>query len=60
MIGAGGLRARQKRNRAVEQWLWQDVALAYDAIKADPSRERSLADVRASLDAEHEQASQTR
>ena len=55
-----GLRALQERDRAVEQWLRQDVAIAHDAIKADPSRGRSLADVRASLAAEHEQASQAR
>ena len=55
-----GLRALQERDRAVEQWLRQDVALAYDAIKADPSRGRSLADIRGSLAAEHEQASQAR
>ncbi|MEO6215614.1 MAG: type II toxin-antitoxin system ParD family antitoxin [Sphingomonas sp.] len=55
-----GLRALQERDRAVEQWLRQDVASAYDAIKADPSRGRSLAEIRASLAAAHEQASQTR
>jgi putative addiction module CopG family antidote len=54
-----GLRALQERDRAVEQWLRQDVATAYDAMMADPSRGRSLADVRASLAAEHEQASKT-
>ena len=55
-----GLRALQERERAVEQWLRQDVASAYDAIQADPARGRSSADIRASLAAEHEQASQTR
>ena len=50
----------KQRKVAVEQWLRQDVAIAYDAMKADPSRGRSLADVRASLAAAHEQASQTR
>jgi len=54
-----GLRALQERDRAVEQWLRQDVAIAYDAIKADPSRGRSLADIRASLAGEHERATQT-
>jgi antitoxin ParD1/3/4 len=33
-----GLRALQERDAAVERWLREDVAPAYDAIKADPSR----------------------
>lgn len=51
-----GLRALQARDRAVENWLRQEVVPAYDAMKADPSRGRSAADVRASLAAEHERA----
>ncbi len=51
-----GLRALQARDRAVENWLRQEVVPPYDAMKADPSRGRSVADVRASLAAEHEQA----
>jgi len=50
-----GLRALQARDRAVDNWLRQEV-VPYDALKADPSRGRSVADVRASLAAEHEQA----
>ena len=33
-----GLRAMMARDRAVEHWLVQEVGLAYDALKADPSR----------------------
>lgn len=49
-----GLRALQARDRALETWLRQDVAAAYDAIKADPARARSSQDVRNALAAEHE------
>ena len=51
-----GLRALQERDRAIEHWLRQEVATAYDAIEADRSRRRSPADVRAALAAEHERA----
>ena len=51
-----GLRALQARDRALETWLRQDVAAAYDAIKADPARARSGQDVRNALAAEHERA----
>ena len=51
-----GLRALQARDKAVENWLQQEVAPAYDAMKANPSRGRSIADVRASLAAEHDRA----
>jgi antitoxin ParD1/3/4 len=51
-----GLRALLARDRAVENWLRQEVLPAYDRMKADPSRGRSAAEVRASLAAEHEQA----
>ena len=33
-----GLRALQERDEAVERWLREDVAKAYDKMKADPSR----------------------
>ena len=33
-----GLRALQLHERALESWLRDQVAPAYDAIKADPSR----------------------
>ena len=55
-----GLRALLARDKAVENWLRQEVAPAYDAMKADPSRGRSVADVRASLAAEHKRATKAR
>jgi antitoxin ParD1/3/4 len=33
-----GLRALQERDEAVERWLREEVAPAYDAMKADPKR----------------------
>jgi hypothetical protein len=39
-------------DKALESWLRQEVAPATDAMKADPSRGRSIADVCASLSAE--------
>ncbi|MGA7831708.1 MAG: type II toxin-antitoxin system ParD family antitoxin [Terracidiphilus sp.] len=44
-----GLRALEMHNRALEAWLKEDVAAAYDGVKADPSRARSVTQVRASL-----------
>ena len=54
-----GLRALQARDRAVEHWLRQDVVAAYDALKADPSRARSIADVRETLATEHDRAAKS-
>lgn len=51
-----GLRALQARDRAIEDWLKRDVVEIYDAMKADPGRARSPADVRAQLAAEHKRA----
>jgi putative addiction module CopG family antidote len=48
-----GLRALQARDRAVEQWLRSDVVGAYEALKADPSRGRSLDEAREALLARH-------
>jgi antitoxin ParD1/3/4 len=48
-----GLRALMARDRAVESWLQGEVAPAYDALQANPSRGRSADDVRAALAAEH-------
>jgi antitoxin ParD1/3/4 len=46
-----GLRALKERDEAVERWLRDEVAPAYDAMKADPSRaigaEAAFAGVRA-------------
>jgi len=51
-----GLRALQARDRAVEQWLRNEVVPAYDAYKADPSRGIPLDEVRAGLAERHERA----
>ncbi len=51
-----GLRVLLARDRAVEVWLRETVAPAYDALKADPSRAVSAKHVRAALGAEHKKA----
>lgn len=48
-----GLRALIARDRAVENWLHDQVGPAYDALKADPSRAVTAEQVRARLAAEH-------
>lgn len=48
-----GLRALQAHELATDAWLRQEVLPAYDAIMADPSRGRSVAAVRATLDRAH-------
>jgi putative addiction module CopG family antidote len=52
-----GLRALLARDRAVENWLRDQVAPAYDALKADPTRAVSADHVRAALAEEHRRAS---
>lgn len=51
-----GLRALMARDRAVDNWLIQEVGPAYDALKADPARAVSAAQLRATLAAEHKKA----
>jgi antitoxin ParD1/3/4 len=51
-----GLRALEMRDRALEAWLREDVAAAYDAMKADPSRAVPAEKVRASLAAARKSA----
>ena len=51
-----GLRALLARDRAVESWLRDQVGPAYDALKADPSRALSVAQVRALLATERAKA----
>lgn len=51
-----GLRTLLARDRAVEGWLRETVAPAYDALKADPSRGVSTAHVRSALSAAHKKA----
>ncbi len=48
-----GLRALIARDRAVDNWLVQEVAPAYDALKADPGRAVSVEQVRERLAAQH-------
>ena len=48
-----GLRALMARDQAVESWLHSQVASAYDALKADPSRALTPDQVRARIAAEH-------
>ena len=52
-----GLRALLARDQVVEDWLRNDVAATYDALKADPSKAVNVARVRARLAAEHKKAS---
>lgn len=52
-----GLRALMARDRAMENWLQNQVAPAYDALKADPSRAISIAEVRTKLARVHKAAS---
>jgi antitoxin ParD1/3/4 len=52
-----GLRVLIARDRVVERWLRDKVGPAYDALKADPSRAVTPAQVRARLAAEHKRAS---
>lgn len=51
-----GLRALLARDRAVDNWLRDEVGPAYDALKADPSRAVPVKRVRAALAAEHAKA----
>lgn len=53
-----GLRALVARDRAVENWLQNQAAGAYDAFKADPSRAVSIDRVKARLKAEHQASTQ--
>jgi antitoxin ParD1/3/4 len=46
-----GLRALQTREKALDAWLRSEVAAAYDALKADPSRAISIERVRRSITA---------
>ncbi len=51
-----GLRALMARDRAMEHWLQGEVAAAYDASKADPTRAISIDQVRTRLAAAHAKA----
>lgn len=49
-----GLRTLWARERAVERWLHGEIAPAYDALKADPTRAVSADQVRVRLAAERD------
>ena len=49
-----GLRALLNRDRAIENWLQNQVVETYDALKADPSRAVTIDQVRARLASEHD------
>lgn len=51
-----GLRILMARDRAMENWLQEQVGAAYDALKADPTRVVTVNGVRARLAAEHKTA----
>ncbi|MCW6532517.1 type II toxin-antitoxin system ParD family antitoxin [Sphingomonas lycopersici] len=51
-----GLRALQARDRAVDNWLRNEVLPSYDAYRADPERGLSLDEVKAGLAARHKRA----
>ena len=51
-----GLRTLLARDRAMEDWLREKVAPAYDALNADPSRAVSVDQVRTRLSTEHKKA----
>jgi len=48
-----GLRALQERDAAIERWLREEVAPAYDAMQADPGRGRDADSVFADIRARH-------
>lgn len=51
-----GLRALMEREKATEDWLRNEVVQAYDAMKKEPVRGRSLDEVRATLSIEYGRA----
>ena len=51
-----GLRVLMARDRAMDNWLWQAVGPAYDALKANPARAVTVDQVRAMLAVEHKKA----
>jgi antitoxin ParD1/3/4 len=48
-----GLRALLARDKAIENWLQNQVGPAYDALKADPSSAVTMDSLRARLAGEH-------
>ncbi|AEQ50281.1 type II toxin-antitoxin system ParD family antitoxin [Pelagibacterium halotolerans] len=52
-----GLRALAERDRAVEAWLRNEVAPAYDAMLADPERAQPIEALRTRLQEHHRRTS---
>ena len=48
-----GLRALLNRDRAIERWLQNEVGVAYDALKSNPSRAVTADQVRQRLASEN-------
>jgi antitoxin ParD1/3/4 len=55
-----GLRALAARDKAMERWLKKEAGPALDAVRADPTRGRTLPQVRATLAALHKRTKKTR
>ena len=54
-----GLRALQAREKAVDAWLRNEIAPIYDALQSEPARAKSISELKATLAAEHENATKT-
>ena len=54
-----GLRALMARDRAVDNWLMQEVGPAYDALKANPGRAVTVDQLQEALADEHKKAKAT-
>ncbi len=54
-----GMRALMARDRAVDNWLMQEVGPAYDAMKSEPARAVTVDQLRTSLATEHKKAKTT-
>ena len=52
-----GLRALLNRDRAIESWLQNEVGVAYDALKSNPSRAVTVDQVRERLASENTKVS---
>ena len=48
-----GLQALRERDSTVERWLWEEVVPVYDAMRSDPGRAVSTADVAAAIRDRH-------
>jgi hypothetical protein len=53
MVGDVTMPNTEAHRNDLENWLRNEVVAVYDAIERNPQRARSVADVRASLAAEH-------